>query len=404
MTSDSDPNRPPQGVPPAHSPNQGRESVQTTTQYDVPDQRDTAGSASGTPRHSTGESDPRSQGGTAGRRTGTSGTSSSSSDSGLKAKMMARAERLDEYQQHHKGAGIALAVFKKFGEDQSTNLASMIAFWAFFSIFPLFMAFVTLLGYFLPASTKASVLTKVAGMFPLLHPSTVGSLNGAWWALIVGILSALWSGTSVVKTVQFAFNSVWEVPYVERPGFVEKVLRSFAVLATIGVGLVLSVLITGLVSSGASGLNLGWFGHVIGFVIAIALDIGLFIVAFRWLTDREVSTRDVLPGALLSGIGFWILQSISSLIISHYLKNAQSTYGSFATVITILWWFYLQSILTLLGAQLNVVLKERLHPRGLVNAPDTEADHRMYEAAAKERTYHEDERVETNFTDDRDRT
>jgi hypothetical protein len=42
----------------------------------------------------------------------------------------------------------------------------------------------------------------------------------------------------------------------------------------------------------------------------------------------------------------------------------------------------------LVGAQLNVVLKERLHPRRLGTAPVTEADHRAYDAYAKERTYH----------------
>ena len=62
-----------------------------------------------------------------------------------------------------------------------------------------------------------------------------------------------------------------------------------------------------------------------------------------------------------------------------------------------LWWFYLQGIVTLLGAQLNVVLKERLHPRGLVDTPATEADYRAYEAYAKERTYHDNERVRTEF-------
>src|SRR5204862_8226446 len=49
----------------------------------------------------------------------------------------------------------------------------------------------------------------------------------------------------------------------------------------------------------------------------------LFIVAFRLLTDRDVSTRDVLPGALLSGIVFWLLQQLSSLIIFRYLHNAE---------------------------------------------------------------------------------
>ena len=316
---------------------------------------------------------------------------------GAHSDVKAKLDRADAFQQEHKSLAIPVAVLRKFGEDKSTNLASMIAFWAFFSIFPLLLVFVTLLGFFLPQSTKGDVLGRVAQMFPLLDPSTVSGLSGSWWALIIGIVTALWSGSSVVRVTQFAFNSVWEVPFHERPKLVEQVTRSVAVLATIGVGLVLSTLITSFVSGTANGLNLGWFGHVVGYLIAIALDVGLFIVAFRWLTDRDVSTRDVLPGALLSGIAFWVLQTLSSLVISRYLQNAQSTYGSFATVITILWWFYLQSIITLLGAQLNVVLRERLHPRALVDAPDTEADQRAYDAYAKERTYHEEEHVEAEF-------
>jgi YihY family inner membrane protein len=317
--------------------------------------------------------------------------------SGVKEKL----DQADSFQQEHQALAIPVAVIRKFGEDKSTNLASMIAFWAFFSIFPLLLVFVTLLGFFLPQGTKGDVLGKVGSMFPLLDTSTVSGLSGSWWALIIGIATALWSGSSVIRVTQFAFNSVWEVPYHERPKLVEQVTRSVLVLATIGGGLVLSTLITGFISGSANGLSLGWFGHVVGYVIAIALDVGLFIVAFRWLTDREVSTRDVLPGALLSGIAFWVLQSLSSLIISRYLQNAQSTYGNFATVITILWWFYLQSIITLLGAQLNVVLVERLHPRALVDAPDTEADHRAYDAYAKERTYHDEEHVEADFGEQR---
>jgi YihY family inner membrane protein len=228
----------------------------------------------------------------------------------------------------------------------------------------------------------------------------VGGLSGSWWALIIGIATALWSGSSVVRTTQFAFNSVWEIPYTEQPNLVEQVLRSILVLATIGSGLVISVLITGFISGTANGLHIGWLGHIVGYVIAIALDVGLFMIAFRWLTDRDVSFLDVLPGAVLSGIAFWVLQSISSLIISRYLQNAQSTYGNFATVITILWWFYIQSIITLFGAQLNVVLHERLHPRALLDPPQTPADRRAYDKYAKERTYQDEERVDTEFREE----
>ena len=55
-------------------------------------------------------------------------------------------QRLDRAQKDRVGLAVAIATFKKFSEDQSANLAAMIAFWAFFSVFPLFLVLVTLLS------------------------------------------------------------------------------------------------------------------------------------------------------------------------------------------------------------------------------------------------------------------
>ncbi len=306
-------------------------------------------------------------------------------------------QKVDDAQRRSTPVAVAVATFKKFSEDRSANLAAMIAFWGFFSIFPLFIVLVTCLAWFLPASDKASVLGHVAKMLPLLDPGTVGGLSGSWWVLILGLLTALWSGTGVVRTLQFAFDSVWEVPYHERSGLVEQTLRSLWVLATIGLAVVLTTFLSGVVVSSSNGIHLGVLGRVGGYVLAALLDVGIFVAAFRLLTPRVQGVRDVLPGALLSGVAFFILQELSALIVSHYLQNAQSTYGHFATVITILWWFYLQSIITLLGAQLNVVLKNSFYPRSLLNAPSTPADRRVLEAYAGERTYHPDQRVATQI-------
>jgi YihY family inner membrane protein len=202
---------------------------------------------------------------------------------------------------------------------------------------------------------------------------------------------------SVVRTTQNAFNSVWEIPYHQRPRLIEQILRSLWVLATIGVGLVATVLISGFIVSTSNGVQLGIAGRIGGYVLAAALDVGLFTAAFRMLTDREVTTRDVLPGAVFSGLAFFVLEQLSAFIISRHLKSAQPTYGHFATVITVLWWFYLQAVITLLGAQLNVVLKERLHPRSLVDSPQTEADRRVLQAYAAERTYQPEEEVQTRL-------
>ncbi len=306
---------------------------------------------------------------------------------------MGIAQQVDDAQRRSKRVAVAIATIKKFSEDRCPNLAAMIAFWGFFSIFPLFIVLVTCLAWFLPAGDKASVLGHVAKMLPLLDPSTVSGLSGSWWMLVVGLLTALWSGTGAVRALQFAFDSIWEIPYHARPGLAQQTLRSVWVLATIGLGLVLTTVISGFVVSSANGVHLGAIGRVGGYLLALALDVGIFVAAFRLLTDAAESIREVLPGALLSGSAFFILQQLSALIVSHYLQNAQSTYGHFATVITILWWFYIQSIITLLGAQLNVVLKERYYPRSLVDSPQTSADQRVLEAYAAERTYHPEQRV-----------
>jgi membrane protein len=76
--------------------------------------------------------------------------------------------RLDSYQQRHPALGVPIAVIPKFVEDESTSLASQIAFWAFFSVFPLLLVFVTLLGYFLPPKPQGDMLGQAASFFPLL--------------------------------------------------------------------------------------------------------------------------------------------------------------------------------------------------------------------------------------------
>ena len=302
-------------------------------------------------------------------------------------------DQLDLTQKRVKPLSVAVATAKKFSEDQSTGLAAMVAFWAFFSVFPLLLVGVTVLGLALPAGDKHSVLTRLADMFPLLDPNTINGLTGSWWPLLVGSITSLWSGIGVVGAMQTALNSVWEIPYHRRPGRLKQIVRSVWVLATIGVGLVVTTLLSSFITSSANGVHLGVAGHVGGYVISIVFDVGLVLAAFRILTERDLTIRDVLPGAILTGVTFFVLQELSAFIISRHLKNAQSTYGHFATVITILWWFYLQSVITLLGAQLNVVLKERLYPRSLVKAPQTEADRRVLQAYAAERSYHPKEKV-----------
>ena len=113
-----------------------------------------------------------------------------------------------------------MAVLKKFGEDQAGNLAALIAYYAFFSVFPLLLAFATIMGFVLQGhpSWLHSVEHSAFAQLPLISDSNQPApLHGNVAALVVGLALALWSGLGVAKTAQTAFNSFWEIPMHERP-------------------------------------------------------------------------------------------------------------------------------------------------------------------------------------------
>lgn len=276
--------------------------------------------------------------------------------------------RFDRAQERRRVLSILVATAQKFIRDQTLRLASMMAFWAFFSLFPMLLALVTVLGYVVPESEKRRTLESIDGYVPLLDVNAIDGLDGSVPALVVGLGSALWSGTAVVRVTQYAFNLVWEVPAGDQPKLVAQLKRSLLAMSTIGLGLLTSTMLMGFLTGDNPYVDPGPAGRVLGVALTIVVDIGLFVAAFRILTDESISTRDVVPGAVFSGLAFWVLKGLSSVIITRYLSDAEPTYGTFATVITILWWLYLQSIITLLGAQLNVVLKLRLYPCRLVEA------------------------------------
>lgn len=271
---------------------------------------------------------------------------------------------VDRWQQAHRTTAITFASVRRFQADQSGNLAAQLAFWAFFSIFPLMLVAATLLGWLLPHDVSDDVLRTVNDSVPLVDFSHA-TIGGSWWALVVGLATAIWAATRVTRTARAAFDAVWRVPSAERGGVVAQTVGGLKALALIGIALIISVLATDAVSSTQDQFDLTPLAVVGGYAIAAVIDMVVFLIAFRVLTSRHVSTREVLPGALVAGMGFWLLQALSSVLISRYLHSAQRTYGNFATVITLLWWFYLTGMLTLLGAQLNVVLRERLWPRSL---------------------------------------
>ena len=303
----------------------------------------------------------------------------------------------DRVQQRRTWLAIPLAVVKKFSEDGAGGLAAMIAYYAFFSLFPLLLVLVTVLGYVFQGdqSFEKSVEHSVLAQFPIVGGQLrTHQLSGRLAGIVVGGVLSLWAGLGVTQAAQNAFDQVWAVPMKARPDFLRKRLRGLMLLAVLGTLFVASTVVSGLVSAGLGGV----WEKVGGIAISLALNFALFTASFRLLTTATVATRCLWIGAAIGGVLWELLQIAGGLYVHHVIQHASDTYGVFATVIGLLAWLHLGAQFTLYAAEINVVVMRRLWPRSLLGPPTARADQATLRGLAEMQERADEERIEVEFT------
>jgi membrane protein len=303
----------------------------------------------------------------------------------------------DRAQQRRRWLAIPVAVIKKFGDDQGGSLAALVAYFAFFSLFPLLLVFVTILGYVLQGdpSAQESIRNSVLSQFPIVGTKlNVNELHGSVIALIVGLVTSLLAGLGVTQAAQNAFDRVWAVPFKHRPNFLQARLRGLLLLGLLGALFIVATVASGLVTGGLSGSPLVGVGAIL---ISLLLNFGLFFATFRVMTSSEIPSRDLRVGVLVAGVMWAALQSLGGFYIGHVLKSQHGTYSEFGFVIALLVWLHLGAQMTLYAAEINVVLKRRLWPRSLFGPPEAPADQRTLRALAKVEERSDAERIDVEF-------
>ncbi len=302
----------------------------------------------------------------------------------------------DRFQQRHPVWAVPMAVIRKFGNDQAGSLAALLAYYSFFSIFPLLLVFSTILGFVLQENSKfyEDISTSVLGHFPGLQLQT-HPLAGSVTALVLGLLTSLWGGLGVTVAAQNAFAKIWAVPFKDRPDFLRSRLRGLLLLMVLGLLFVASAVLTALVTVTLSGTLL----KIGGYAITLAVNFGLYVAAFRFLTPSTIPTRSLWLGAGVAAVFLEILQLVGGIYVKHVVTRASETYGTFATVIGLLVWLHIIAQLTMYAAEINTVVVRRLWPRSLLGPPESPADRETLTALAKMEERHEHESVEVRFED-----
>ena len=310
--------------------------------------------------------------------------------------------RLDRAQQGVRPLAFLVGVWKKFGDDRGGSLAALMTFYGFLSLFPLLLLLVTILGFF--GASEHSFVGRVENsafsQFPVVGTKLSTNIHGlhdrSVLGLVVGILVVLWGSQGAIQTAQYAQAEVWNIPGVNRPSFGARLGRTASMTVLLGVFLLVSTLMAGLVTIGHHG-GLAVFGAV---VASLVVNVGLFVVAFRLLTPKQIPWNELLPGAFVGAAGWTILQYLGGVLVEHSLRNTSKEYGTFALVLGLLAFLYLAAQVTLYASELNVVRARHLWPRGLVQPPLTAADRKVLSSIALEGKRRPEQYVTAGFQAD----
>ena len=314
---------------------------------------------------------------------------------------MALLGTFDSWQRRHTLAAFPVAVVRKFLDDRASNLAALIAYYAFFSLFPLLLVFVSVLGFVLQEnpSLQEDILDSALARIPVVGAQLrddIVPLSGSTTALVIGLAGALWAGLGVTLALNRAFEEIWDVSRLEQRGAFLARVRGLVLLAILGLSLIAATVAAGLAVGGRIGAaaeELGATG------VALAVNLLAFLGLFGLLTPRPPRIRELLPGAALTAAGSLALQAAGGWYVEHAVTSASDTYGTFALVIGLLSWFWLGAHLLLVAAEVNVVRHQRLWPRSLAGELEA-ADRAALCRAAQAAQQDERQQIRVRFRND----
>ena len=260
----------------------------------------------------------------------------------------------------------ARSLYKEVVEDDISDGAAMLAFYAIMAIFPMVIFVGTLTLLVLPAATLHQGLGMATEALPPsvrdLLDTRVDALIDANHASFAGLTLAfaLWGASRGAVGLQVALNQIYDKR--DHRSWVHR--QVVAVAVTVGVALLvvvaLALLVIGPFVTQYISTWINWGAVELAWTIARWAGAGLLVllvwaIVYKFLPDTDAPFRIFTPGALVGVLGWLAISALFGVYLS-YFNRYEATYGALGGAIIFLLWLWLSGIALLFGAVLNNVL------------------------------------------------
>ena len=263
--------------------------------------------------------------------------------------------------------GILNLAFTRFNKVRGPEAAASVAYYALFSLFPLLLVLVSVLGY-LPVVVKApqQVINFITQAIPisrsLISDTLTQVLNNRGTSGLIGLIGLAWSASGAFTTLARNINRAW--PGAEKMNFWESRIIALIIILLLGVLLVASVLVNTLTSilpgvNWRLQLNLPLINSAALFseLISLVTAFVVFVALYRWVPTTDVRWRNALWGGGAATIAWELASKAFTFYLSSGLATYTLLYGSLGTIVALLTWIYLSSYIILIGAHISSAIE-----------------------------------------------
>jgi membrane protein len=279
---------------------------------------------------------------------------------------------------------------------QDGRLAAALAYYAVFSLAPLLLVVIAVLGLFLGQSNAQQQvqgqLQQVLGRngVQMVNVLIAGANHHGTGkiALIVGAGLILFSAIGMFLALQNALDEVFEIKPDNKGGFIQLVvlrLHALIVIAALAVvavaALALANVIGGVMQTRLGGAFAGPAYEIgTGVINVVALTIFLAVV-YRKLPQCPVEWKSAYTGAAITAVILIIGEAALSIYFTRL--HPAAPYGAAGGLILLLLWIYYSAQLMLFGAEVTRATDARIRPAGagVATTGEVSDDLRRYRAA-----------------------